>query len=327
MDDDDAARLLALGEALQLAAYECRADGTMTVASLRLCDLAGRRCEELLREPLHALCDPADRERVRAAREGARPGERLVLEYYLAGAEGPVPVRDVAAARGGPDGVTLVGAIEDLRAERRREALVAEQARRQAMADLAAGVAHEVNNALSGVLNFATLAQRAGPGSPHLGEALDGIVAEGRRILEITRALATYAQRGEATLAPGELFRAALAPVRRQLRDELIALSLDVDADAPPLVVRGDELQTSVLYLIERARRSLAGRAATRERSTLTLRARCDEDHVVLEVEAAPALPDDDPGAAALARARELVAEAGGTLQAEPGVARARLPL
>ncbi len=330
MAEDDAARLLALGEALELATYECRPDGTATVASLRFCDLAGRRCEDVLREPLDALVHPADRPRVQAARAGARPDERVALEYRLLGPGGPFPVRDVAWPRREPDGLRLVGAVDDLRVDRRREALVAEQARRGGMADLAAGVAHEVNNALSGVLNFATLAQRAGPGSPHLSEALEGIVTEGRRILEITRALATFAQRGETTTAPGELLRAALAPVRRQLRDELIGVTLEVDPDAPPLEARGDELQTAVLYLIERARRALADRAATRERSNLTLRARCDDDAIVLEVEATPALPDPDDDRAsdwALTRARELLADLGATLEAAPGLARARLRL
>lgn len=329
MDDDDAGRLLGLGEALQVAAYECLPDGMVVVASLRLCDLAGRRCDDVLREPLDALCHPDDRERVRAARAAARAGERLVLEYRLLGPSGPVPVRDVAAARRRGEGVALVGAILDLTHERAREAEVAEQARRAAMAELAAGVTHEVNNALSGVLNFATLAQRAGPGSPHLGEALEGVVTEGRRILEIVQALGTFAQRGECSLAPGTLFRAALAAIRRRLRDELIGVKIEVEPEAPPLAAKDDALQTAVLHLIDRARRSLAGRAAARERSSLTLRARCDDEHVLLEVEAAPALPDPDDaaGAWALARARQLVAGLGGRLEAEPGIARVRLPV
>ncbi|MCO5170784.1 MAG: hypothetical protein M9894_31030 [Planctomycetes bacterium] len=328
---DDPA-LLTLAESLGLAAYECAPTGAVARAGPRLAALAGRPLAEVLAAPLEALCAPDDRDRVRAARAAASPGgPPLDLVYRLRPTSGPdIPVRDVAVVRGGAGTPLLAGAIEDLRPRRLEE----EAARAAGMADLAAGVAHEVNNALSGVLNYAQLARRCAPGDPHVSEALDGVVEEGRRILEMTRALLTFARRGEGALPPADLLRAALAPVRRELRDELIGVELEVPADIPPLRARGDELQRALLHAIGFARRAVGSRAAARERSSLALRARCELDPepgwVVLEVavEPPPSRPlDDEEAAWARERCRALVEAQGGRVELEPGVTRLRLPM
>lgn len=327
----DPAALSGLAEALGLAAYACSPTGALARAGPALAALAGRPLAGL--SGLEDLCAPDDRERVRAARLAAAPGGPPIdLRYRLRPASGPdVPVRDVAVAQAGEDGqVLLVGLIEDLRPRR----LAEEAARAAGMADLAAGVAHEVNNALSGVLNYAQLVRRYPPGDPQAAEALDGVVEEGRRILEMTRALLTFARRGEGAVAPGDLLRAALAPVRRELREELIGVQLDVPPDVPPLLARGDDVQRALVHALWLARRAVAPRAAARERSALALRARWEVDPepglVVLEVSIEPPLappPDDEAAAWALDRCKALVEAQGGRVEVAPGVTRLRLPL
>lgn len=325
------ARLLALADALGQAVYECDAQGRLALVSPRLADLAGR---PVVDGPLDALCAPEDRERVRAARAAASPGDRLVLEYRLAPAAGhAVPVRDVAVARATPEGVLLTGAIEDLRPRRRADALLAEGARLDSLSELAAGVAHEVNNALSGVLNYAQLAQRCPPGDPHVPESLDGILSEGRRILEMTRALLTYTRSSAPrAVQVGDLLRAAAAPIRRELRDELISLALDVPADVPPVEAIGCELQVALRYAIGWARATLRARGPGKK--ALTLAARFDEATytVVLEVSEAAgglarAATGDLQAAFEVERARGVLEQLGGRLDVQGEAARLVVPI
>lgn len=215
-------------------------------------------------------------------------------------------------------------------AARRRELLLLTEAiRGEALADLASGIAHEVNNALSGILNYAQLAQRCAPGSPHHAESLEGIVAEGRRILELNRALLTYARRSETASPVGlsDVVRAALAPVRRQLREELVAVEVDVPAEVPQVLARAHELQAVVHYVVGWARRA-ARLLPPRTRTSLAFRASYELDpepgHVTLDVQH-QGLGEPDP----LERQRcvELLAAVGGALTLGTGSARITLAI
>lgn len=219
-----------------------------------------------------------------------------------------------------------------------------DDARSQALAELAAGVAHEVNNPLSGVLNYALLAQRYPAGDPRQAEALAGILSEARRIQELTRALLTYTRRAgdaPAPLPPIDLVRAALAPIRRQLREELVQVVVEVADTLPAVSGRGPELQLVLLHLLGSARAALNARFAGRDPAkVLTIRGRhggaSAEDQgelVVLEVEHGGA---DGPVATADAgldehrarRADEIAAAHGGRLERPgPRVVRLVLPV
>lgn len=212
-----------------------------------------------------------------------------------------------------------------------------DDARAQALSELAAGVAHEVNNPLSGVLNYALLAQRYPADDPRQREALEGIVAEARRIQELTRALLTYTRRAGdalAPLAPVDLARAALAPIRRQLREELVQVVVDVPDTLPAVNGRGPELVLVLLHLLGAARAALNARFAGRDPAkVLTVRGRHDEagDLVVLEVEhggqAGPVASADAPLEEHRARRADEVAAAHGGRLERPGGQVVRLVL
>jgi len=215
-----------------------------------------------------------------------------------------------------------------------------DDARSQALAELAAGVAHEVNNPLSGVLNYALLAQRYPAGDPRQAEALEGILSEAGRIQELNRALLTYTRRAgdaPAPLAPIDLVRAALAPIRRQLREELIQVAVEVPDTLPAVNGRGPEFQLVLLHLLGAARAALNARFAARDPAKLlTIRGRHEGEQgelVVLEVEYGGG---DGPVASADAgldehrarRADEIAAAHGGRLERPgPRVVRLVLPV
>ena len=60
--------------------------------------------------------------------------------------------------------------------------------------ELSAGVAHEINNPLNGIINFAQLLKdEERPRSTFEQQMIDGIIDEGERIAKIVRGLLTFA--------------------------------------------------------------------------------------------------------------------------------------
>src|SRR3712207_1417975 len=100
--------------------------------------------------------------------------------------------------------------IRDL-TERRRFEAEKEEIRRQlfqssklaSIGELSAGVAHEINNPLNGIINFAQLLKDDGVAqTDDQSRMLDGIIDEGERIARIVRDLLTFARQ-----SPHELTR------------------------------------------------------------------------------------------------------------------------
>src|SRR6185503_18153388 len=59
--------------------------------------------------------------------------------------------------------------------------------------ELSAGVAHEINNPLNGVINFAQLLKdEEKPRTEFESQMIDGIIDEGQRIAQIVRGLQTF---------------------------------------------------------------------------------------------------------------------------------------
>ncbi|HEX2217497.1 MAG TPA: PAS domain-containing protein [Gemmatimonadales bacterium] len=156
---------------------------------------------------------------VQAARRGAS-GRRLTVWISAA------PVRDAAGRIAG--GVVM---FRDITAERRTEQQLRDAQRLQAVGTLAGGVAHEVNNALQGVLGFGTFVLRAlgpeHPQSPDMRLVLQSAERAARvsqQLLAYTRQQVTQPPAGgspcpDRASPPG----AAAAPRSRQVARPLAA--------------------------------------------------------------------------------------------------------
>ena len=127
------------------------------------------------------------------------------------------------------------------------------------LGELAAGVAHEINNPIMGVINCAQiLYDRGGDGSRERDVA-NRIIKEGKRIANIVSRLLSYARRGEAKELANihTLVSESLALTDAQLQKEGIVINVNVPQDLPELFVYPQQIQQVFLNLISNARYSL----------------------------------------------------------------------
>jgi len=121
---------------------------------------------------------------------------------------------------------------------------------------LAAGVAHEINNPLTGVLTYASLLLRRAKEGSELKQDLEVIVRETKRCREIVRELLEFAQAMPPKSQPTDLndvARRAVAVVMNQLVLNRVALTLNLTPELPQITVDPNQMQQVMVILLVNA--------------------------------------------------------------------------
>jgi len=178
-------------------------------------------------------------------------------------------VRDISARRRAEDEA------------RRRRADLAHAARLSTIGELTSGIAHEVNQPLTAMVNFAEACLRmlrsGNADTQKLEDALGQIAAQGQRAGHIIRQLRPLARKGEnerVQVDLGRLVRDVLGLVSNELHASGIALELMLDESGPAVKCDRIQIEQVVLNLVRNAMDVLEeGPADGRE---LTIRTRAD---------------------------------------------------
>jgi two-component system, NtrC family, sensor kinase len=131
---------------------------------------------------------------------------------------------------------------------------------------LAAGVAHEINNPLTGVLTFASLLLDGAPAESPLRADLEVIVRETKRCRDIVRGLLDFARQTPPRRQPTDLngvARQALAVVMNQLQLVHVAVALDLSADLPTVDADPNQMQQVLVNLLLNAADAIGERGGT----------------------------------------------------------------
>jgi len=132
----------------------------------------------------------------------------------------------------------------------------------ESIGTLASGVAHEINNPLTGIINYAELI-RTRTEVDKLREFADGIVEEGERVAEIVKALLSFAREEKQQHSPAnirDIVDSSLTLTRAVLRKDQIRLIEEVPSDLPLVRCRSQQIQQVLLNLINNARDALNDR-------------------------------------------------------------------
>ncbi len=212
---------------------------------------------------------PEDRERVRQCiQAGIAARSRWSLECRIRRADDQIRWVFIAGGfeHSGPS-AGISGIIQDIterkRLEQERAALEAQlrhQQKLESIGTLASGVAHEINNPLTGILNYAQLIQDRLPGDSPLAEFTGEIMHETQRVATIVRNLLTFARNEKQSHSPAriaDIVEAVLSLVRAVIRRDQITLLVNVPQDLPQLKCRSQQIQQVIMNLVTNARDAL----------------------------------------------------------------------
>ncbi len=162
---------------------------------------------------------------------------------------------------------------------------------------LAAGVAHEINNPLTGVLSFSSLLLKNAPEGTDEHEDLETIVRETKRCRTIVRGLLDFSrqvQPRKTRACFNTAVRRALEIVKNQLLVNKASVNMDLEEELPEVLADSEQLVQLVLNLVVNASDAMAGQSdAVINVKTRLIRAEGQDVAEVTVCDNGPGIPAD----------------------------------
>ncbi|MHC1729583.1 MAG: PAS domain S-box protein [Syntrophobacteraceae bacterium] len=248
-------------------------DGTLEYFNPKLQETIGYTVEDIPHLDVwfnRLYPDPVYRERTRAkweaimeeaVREG-RPGDTMEIDITCR--DGSVRTMQIFATPMASGNLAMfLDLTERKRAEEEKKKLQAQLMQSQkleSIGTLAGGVAHEINNPLNGIMNYAQLIlDRIEPDNP-AREYAGEILRETERIRVIVRNLLTFARHDKHSHSPAQMrdvITAVLSLVQAVMRHDQISLELEIPENLPGIKCRSQQIQQVLMNLMTNARDAL----------------------------------------------------------------------
>jgi signal transduction histidine kinase len=159
-----------------------------------------------------------------------------------------------------------VGSLEEQRRRLDLSPAIAHRSRLDGVGLLAAGVAHEINNPIQGIMNYAELLKKQTTDVQAVAFA-DEIAQEAARVAGIVKALLSFSRSDDKHLgntSARELVEDVVRLVRSSSTAAGVRLEVDVEPDAPDVQAGAQRLKQVVMNLLTNATDALAERDPSR---------------------------------------------------------------
>ena len=184
-----------------------------------------------------------------------------------------------------------IGVCKDITETKRTEQRIKETARLSSIGELAAGVAHEINNPLTSVLGFSELILARNP-PQDIRKDLEAVFSEANRAAKIVHNLLSFARKGELSMSymdlPSVLDRALEIKAYEFLVNNINVVR-DYAIELPHTLLDEQQIIQIVLNILTNAEQAIRGQQATGQ---VTVRTSVVDERIRLSIS------DDGPGIA-----------------------------
>ena len=164
------------------------------------------------------------------------------------------PVTDV------DDQPNVVALLRDVTEKKASTAAFMRAEQLAALGELAAGVAHEINNPINGIINYAQILANKTEAGDQVHEIAARLIKEGDRIARIVEGLLSFARRrheDKAVISIDEILSDSMALTAAQLRKDNITVNIDLPVDLPDIKAQAHEIEQVFVNIISNARHAL----------------------------------------------------------------------
>lgn len=176
------------------------------------------------------------------------------LQRGGAGAAGEYDIQTFPVRAGDSDEMRGALLVEtDITENRHLEAILIQSEKLAAIGQLAAGIAHEINNPLTAIIANAQILHRELPQGSDLHESVDLISRAGARAAQVVRNLLDFARKEEYHLDltdVNETIEEAVELVQHELLARGVDVVMELDHEIPLILASADMLQSVWLNLL-----------------------------------------------------------------------------